>query len=62
MSVSVEEKGDSVFTILFLLAVLVVLDKRKGRVALHSFCAASGLFSFTDELGKVVEKQLAVKK
>lgn len=51
--VSKPSKGDK---------VLILLGKRKGQVVLHSFCAASGLFPLSSELGKLVEKLLPAKK
>ena len=42
--------------------VLILLRKREGQVALHSFCAASGLFTNSERLEKLVMQQFAVKE
>jgi hypothetical protein len=42
--------------------VLLVLDHKKGRARLHSFCGASGLFSLKGKSPTLVEKLLTMKK
>lgn len=42
--------------------VIVLLKEQQGAIRLHSFCGASGLYRYSEDLQKIVETLLAAKK
>jgi hypothetical protein len=42
--------------------VLFLLSPRDGQLKLHSFCAASGMYNFSDDLASVIKRALESKR